>query len=109
MGASSHCGQAFATRQTRAAAGATVLPRYDRMQVTSKPRKSSRFVTNTALKRRHNARFNTLYCDVPIDSLKREEFFNTRDNALLSQWNNDAKPHRELIHPGEVGLNPPNP
>jgi prepilin-type processing-associated H-X9-DG protein len=49
-------------------------------------------------KRRHNSRFNSVYGDGHVDSLRREQFFDWRDPARLRQWNNDDQPHAELGH-----------
>jgi prepilin-type processing-associated H-X9-DG protein len=58
-------------------------------------------------KRRHNGRFNTLYCDGHVDSLRRTQYFDWYSDAGLREWNNDDRSHREMIHLGEMGLNPP--
>ena len=57
-------------------------------------------------KRRHNNRFNSVYCDGHVDSLRREAFFDWKDPARLRQWNNDNRPHPELVLSGEHGLDP---
>jgi prepilin-type N-terminal cleavage/methylation domain-containing protein/prepilin-type processing-associated H-X9-DG protein len=46
--------------------------------------------------RRHNARFNVLFCDAHVESLKIDDFLSIRDE-ILKRWNNDGLPHRELV------------
>ena len=48
--------------------------------------------------RRHNTRFNVLFCDGHVETLKIGDLFTTRSDFVLSRWNNDTQPHRELAH-----------
>lgn len=45
--------------------------------------------------RRHRARFNTLFCDGHIETLKIKNLFSNHPD-VLARWNNDGLPHREL-------------
>jgi prepilin-type N-terminal cleavage/methylation domain-containing protein/prepilin-type processing-associated H-X9-DG protein len=45
--------------------------------------------------RRHRGRFNTLFCDGHIETLKIKNLFSSR-SYVLARWNNDNLPHREL-------------
>lgn len=54
--------------------------------------------------RRHDARFNVLFCDGHVETLKISSVFTLRSDDVLARWNNDDQPHRELIG---GGLPPP--
>jgi prepilin-type N-terminal cleavage/methylation domain-containing protein len=47
--------------------------------------------------RRHRTRFDVVSCDGHVETLRISDLFTTRSDAILSRWNNDAQPHRELI------------
>ena len=47
--------------------------------------------------RRHGTRFNVVFCDGHVETLKISDLFTTRSDAILGRWNNDGLPHRELI------------
>jgi len=47
--------------------------------------------------RRHNERFNILFCDGRVESFRIETLFTTNSDASLARWNNDHQPHWELI------------
>jgi prepilin-type processing-associated H-X9-DG protein len=67
---------------------------YQRM-LEAKSNPMSKSIIN-AVKRRHNGRYNTLFCDGHVDSLAREGLFG-ESNDELSRWNNDHAPHREYL------------
>ena len=46
--------------------------------------------------RRHNLRFNVLFCDGHVETLKIENLFSLRPD-VLARWNNDNQPHYELV------------
>ncbi len=46
--------------------------------------------------RRHNFRFNVLFCDGHVETLKKENLFSLRPD-VLARWNNDNQPHPELV------------
>ncbi len=46
--------------------------------------------------RRHYARFNVLFCDGHVETLRISDLFAIRSDAILSRWNNDGQPHRDL-------------
>jgi prepilin-type N-terminal cleavage/methylation domain-containing protein/prepilin-type processing-associated H-X9-DG protein len=47
--------------------------------------------------RRHRARFNILFCDVHVEDMKITNLFTIQRDDLLARWNNDHRPHRELV------------
>jgi len=47
--------------------------------------------------RRHNARFNVLFCDGHVETLKISQVFTTLSDDVLRRWNNDGQPHLEAI------------
>jgi prepilin-type processing-associated H-X9-DG protein/prepilin-type N-terminal cleavage/methylation domain-containing protein len=52
--------------------------------------------------RRHGGRFNVLFCDGHVETLKVSDLFTTRSDAVLARWNNDGQPHRDLaLAPGQ--------
>jgi len=54
-------------------------------------------VTRAADRKRHNDRRNMVFCDGHVEHLAPAGMFNYHDNSVLSQWNNDNQPHRELL------------
>src|SRR5579859_2474021 len=46
--------------------------------------------------RRHNARFNVLFCDGHVETLKISQLFTTMSDDVLRRCNNDGQPHREI-------------
>ena len=46
--------------------------------------------------RRHNLRFNVLFCDGHLETLRIDDLFNVRTD-VLSRWNNDNQPHYEFV------------
>jgi prepilin-type processing-associated H-X9-DG protein len=48
------------------------------------------------LQRRHNGRFNVLFCDMHIESM-RWETISSREEANLARWNNDHLPHASIL------------
>jgi prepilin-type processing-associated H-X9-DG protein/prepilin-type N-terminal cleavage/methylation domain-containing protein len=46
--------------------------------------------------RRHGARFNVLFCDGHVETLRVSDLFTTKSDAVLARWNNDNQPHPEL-------------
>ena len=46
--------------------------------------------------RRHNLRFNVLFCDGHLETLKIENLFSLRPE-VMARWNNDNQPHPELV------------
>ena len=47
--------------------------------------------------RRHGGRFNIVFCDGHVETLRVSDLFTTRSDAILARWNNDGLPHRELM------------
>jgi prepilin-type processing-associated H-X9-DG protein len=45
---------------------------------------------------RHNARFNTLFCDSHVESIPHDNLFAKNDTALR-RWNLDNEPHPEHV------------
>jgi prepilin-type N-terminal cleavage/methylation domain-containing protein/prepilin-type processing-associated H-X9-DG protein len=50
--------------------------------------------------RRHDSRFNVVFCDGHVETLKISNLFTTLSDDVLSRWNNDGQPHRELVTAG---------
>ena len=50
-----------------------------------------------AIKARHRGAFNVGFCDGHAESIKIEKLIEKSDRAL-SRWNNDHRPHRELVN-----------
>ena len=58
------------------------------------------FVASVGLsvyQRRHAGRFNVLFCDGHLETLRVSELFTTRSDAVLSRWNNDGLPHHDFV------------
>ena len=47
--------------------------------------------------RRHGARFNILFCDGHVETLRISDLFTSRSDAILARWNNDGRPYREFV------------
>lgn len=47
--------------------------------------------------RRHNTRFNVVFCDGHVETLRISELFTTLSDAFLRRWNNDGQPHLEAV------------
>jgi prepilin-type N-terminal cleavage/methylation domain-containing protein/prepilin-type processing-associated H-X9-DG protein len=48
------------------------------------------------LKRRHNGRWNLLFCDGHVQTLRLEQFQDWRDDNVRRLWNKDHEPHCEF-------------
>jgi prepilin-type N-terminal cleavage/methylation domain-containing protein/prepilin-type processing-associated H-X9-DG protein len=48
------------------------------------------------LKRRHNGRWNLLFCDGHVQTLRMEQFQDWRNDNVRRLWNNDHEPHWEF-------------
>jgi len=46
--------------------------------------------------RRHNTRFNVVFCDGHVETLRISQLFTTLSDDVLRRWNNDGQPHREV-------------
>ena len=46
--------------------------------------------------RRHNGRYNIVFCDAHVEAIHRDKLFLKTDTAL-SRWNNDHEPHADLL------------
>jgi prepilin-type N-terminal cleavage/methylation domain-containing protein/prepilin-type processing-associated H-X9-DG protein len=51
--------------------------------------------------RRHDTRFNVLFCDGHVETLRISDLFTTLSNDILARWNNDGQAHRDLL--GQTG------
>ncbi len=47
--------------------------------------------------RRHSTKFNVLFCDGHLETLRISELFTTLSDDVLRRWNNDNQPHREDV------------
>jgi prepilin-type processing-associated H-X9-DG protein/prepilin-type N-terminal cleavage/methylation domain-containing protein len=47
--------------------------------------------------RRHNTKFNVLFCDGHVETLRISQIFTTLSDDVLRRWNNDGQPHREAV------------
>lgn len=50
--------------------------------------------SKNAVMKRHNGKFNIIFCDSHLESLS-PKIFNVNNDATLRRWNNDNQPHRE--------------
>ncbi len=50
-------------------------------------------------RKRHQNRWNIVYCDGHTQNQKTRELFNYKNDDLLRLWNRDHEPHRELLGP----------
>lgn len=48
-------------------------------------------------RQRHDGRWNVLFCDGHIETLKTKQLFDSRQDEVLKLWNYDHQPHRELL------------
>lgn len=53
----------------------------------------------TATNKRHNGRWNTLFCDGHVQTMTAKKLFDTTDPAVLRLWNRDNEPHADLLVP----------
>jgi prepilin-type processing-associated H-X9-DG protein len=51
----------------------------------------------TAMRKRHNARWNVGFSDGHVEHLRAADFIDYRRDDLMARWNNDNQPHREYI------------
>jgi prepilin-type N-terminal cleavage/methylation domain-containing protein len=54
------------------------------------------FLGDGVYQKRHNVRFNTLFCDEHIETLGISNLFSA-DSEVLNRWNNDNQPHQDLV------------
>jgi prepilin-type processing-associated H-X9-DG protein len=47
--------------------------------------------------KRHSGKFNSLFCDGHVESVRLQELFDIRNDEEMRHWNRDNLPHRELI------------
>ncbi len=47
------------------------------------------------IKRRHQARWNVVFCDGHVENLQTKELFDSRKEEISKRWNNDNLPHQE--------------
>jgi prepilin-type processing-associated H-X9-DG protein/prepilin-type N-terminal cleavage/methylation domain-containing protein len=59
-------------------------------QAKSATREQSRGLSTA--RQRHNDRFNILFCDGHVETLKRDQLFSTKD-AVTMRWASDGNPH----------------
>jgi prepilin-type N-terminal cleavage/methylation domain-containing protein/prepilin-type processing-associated H-X9-DG protein len=50
-----------------------------------------------ANRRRHEGRWNVVFCDGHVEHLRTKALFDLRRNQVLEQWNKDHLPHRESL------------
>jgi prepilin-type N-terminal cleavage/methylation domain-containing protein/prepilin-type processing-associated H-X9-DG protein len=50
-----------------------------------------------ATRQRHGGRWNVGFCDGHVENLRRDNFFDFSRDDVIARWNNDDRPHRELI------------
>jgi len=48
-------------------------------------------------RRRHGGRFNVVFCDGHVESIKARTLFDVSTDEALRRWNNDNLSHRELL------------
>lgn len=48
-------------------------------------------------KKRHCDRFNISFCDGHVENFRRVELYGVKTDSALARWNNDHKPHQELV------------
>lgn len=51
------------------------------------------------MQRRHQGRWNIVYCDGHTQNMPRQKLFNYKDDELLKLWNRDHLAHRDLLNP----------
>jgi prepilin-type N-terminal cleavage/methylation domain-containing protein/prepilin-type processing-associated H-X9-DG protein len=47
--------------------------------------------------RRHNGRFNMLFCDQHVELLRPQQIFDVGKDPVARRWNKDNKPHLDLL------------
>jgi len=50
----------------------------------------------SAIRKRHGGRWNVVFCDGHVTSLRTRELFNFRNDEVRRMWNEDHEPHREF-------------
>lgn len=50
-----------------------------------------------AVRRRHKGRWGAVFCDAHVRDYKTKGLFDYHDDAVLSSWNKDNLPHRNLL------------
>jgi prepilin-type N-terminal cleavage/methylation domain-containing protein/prepilin-type processing-associated H-X9-DG protein len=63
----------------------------------SGPSISPAYLGDGVYQRRHNLRFNVLFCDGHVETLKIDNLFSISSDVVLARWNNDGQTHRELV------------
>ena len=51
-------------------------------------------------RRRHDGRFNVVFCDAHVETLRVQDLFDPRKDQQLMRWNPDHPPHKEEVMPG---------
>jgi prepilin-type N-terminal cleavage/methylation domain-containing protein/prepilin-type processing-associated H-X9-DG protein len=57
----------------------------------------AQFNDTSAVKRRHNGKHPVAFVDGHVEVSRYEALYMRRTDAMLSRWNNDHQPHRELL------------
>ncbi len=52
-----------------------------------------------ATNQRHNGRWNSLFCDGHVQTMKTKALFDSQDVQVLRHWNRDSEPHADLLQP----------
>jgi prepilin-type processing-associated H-X9-DG protein len=47
--------------------------------------------------RRHGGRWNMVFCDGHVESLRTRDLYDVRRDSVLQRWNYDHMPHREQL------------
>jgi prepilin-type N-terminal cleavage/methylation domain-containing protein/prepilin-type processing-associated H-X9-DG protein len=70
---------------------------YYSLLVAKSPVPDSYALAVTAMRKRHNSRWNVGFCDGHVEHLRSTDFFDLRRDDVMARWNNDNQPHRELL------------
>lgn len=50
-------------------------------------------------KQRHGGKLNVSFCDGHVEAFRYRQLLLDQSSEILSLWNNDSKPHREIVGP----------
>lgn len=71
------------------------LPAWDELGIEHYGPAGNADGSQAVVRRRHNGRWNVLFCEGHVENLRLKDLFDARRNEVLQRWNRDHLPHRE--------------